>query len=259
MDRFGYEWIKFYDYNCDNFNAFIAPLPNDFFKGKLGLDAGCGAGRHARQASEKGAEIVGIDFSRAVDVAHRNNAENVLIHIVQADIYHLPFKFYSFDFIYSLGVIHHLPDPWHGYETLIDFLRKNGALFIWLYAYSPRKVALEILRALSQRLSNANIKRMAYLCNLIDYGIFINTYRLIENLPFLEKLANRYFPSRIKEYANHGFRVGFADWFDRLAAPITNYYKEIEMQNWLKHSGLSNTKLLMEGDSWWWLYGERKG
>ncbi|MBC8434103.1 MAG: methyltransferase domain-containing protein [Desulfobacterales bacterium] len=258
MDRFGYEWEHFSDYSCDNFQLFIAPLPDDFFKGKLGLDVGCGAGRHAVQACELGAEVIGVDLSPAVDAAQRNTADKRRIHIVQADIYNLPFKPDIFHFIYSLGVLQHLSEPESGYKTLLPFLSKGGALFVWIYAYAARKVALEILRVVSQKLSNNNIRRMAYLCNLFDYGIFINLYRLTENLPFWGELIKRFSPLRVKEYATYGFRVGYTDWYDRLSAPITNYYKEDEMQNWLKHSGLGNTKLLPIGDSWWWLYGEKK-
>jgi len=238
--------------------SFIAPLPVDFFKGKIGLDIGCGAGRHAFQASQSGAEIVAIDLSQAVDAGQHNNTANKLVHIIQADIYNLPFKPGIFDFIYSLGVLHHLPEPENGYQALIPFLRKGGALFIWLYAFSSRKIALEILRAAAQQLSNNNIRRMAFLCNLIDYGIFINLFRLTQNIPVLGKWVKQYAPLRIIEYATHGFRISYTDWFDRLSAPITNYYKENEMKLWLKRSELCNTRLLLEGDSWWWLYGERK-
>ena len=258
MDRFSYEWIHFSDYDCDNFKTFIAPLPAGFFKGKLGLDVGCGGGRHARQAVELGAEIASIDLSQAVDVAYRNNPDNELIHVIQADVYNLPFSHGTFQFIYSLGVLHHLPEPESGYQALLPFLCKGGSLFVWIYAYALRKVALEILRSVAQRLSSENIRRMACLCNLVDYGIFINLYRLTENLPVLGRLIKRYSPLRVKEYATYGFRVGYTDWFDRLSAPITNYYKENEMHHWLKRSGLCNTKLLLEGDSWWWLYGEKK-
>ena len=258
MSRFGYEWLHFPDYNCDNFQPFIEPLSVDFFKGKLGLDIGCGAGRHAMQASQSGAEIIGIDLSQAVDAAQQNNSANKLVHIIQADIYNLPVKPGIFDFIYSLGVLHHLPEPEKGYQALIPFLREGGALFIWLYAFSHRKIALEILRAVSQRLSNNNIKRMAYLCNLVDYGICVNLYRFLAALPIIRLSVKQYAPLRIKEYANHGFKISYTDWFDRLSAPITNYYKEKEMLQWLTRSGLVHTKLLLEGDSWWWLYGERK-
>ncbi len=258
MDRFGYEWGQFSDYTCNNFKPFIAPLPDDFFKGKLGLDVGCGAGRHVKQASKLGAEIVAVDLSQAVDAAQINNAGNERVHIVQADIYNLPFRSGLFHFIYSLGVLQHLPEPETGYLALIRFLRNGGALFVWVYAFALRKVALEILRLFSQRLSNENIRRVAYLCNLVDYGIFINLYRLIKNLPLIGKWVQRYSPLRVKEYAEYGFQVGYTDWFDRLSAPITNYYKENEMLSWLKLGELVNTKLLLEGDSWWWLYGERK-
>ena len=258
MNRFGYEWKYFSDYNCDNFKPFIAPLPGGFFRGKLGLDVGCGAGRHSRQASKLGAEVIGIDLSQAVDAAHRLNIDNEQVHIIQADIYNLPFSHEIFHFIFSLGVLQHLPEPERGYQALLPFLKKEGALFIWVYAYAPRKVALEILRSTSLRLSNENIRRMAYLCNLIDYGIFMNLYRLTQSLPFVRNVAERFAPLRVKEYATHGFQVGYTDWFDRLSAPITNYYKKDEMHSWLKHGGLCNTKLLPEGDSWWWLYGERK-
>lgn len=258
MERFGYEWLHFSGYNADNFKRFIAPLPPDFFKGKLGLDVGCGAGRHAGQAGNLGAEIVAIDLSQAVDTAQSHNADNARVHVVQADIYKLPLKPDTFDFIYSLGVLHHFPDPEGGYRSLVKFLKKGGALFVWVYARAPRKVALELLRFLSQRLSNKNILRMAYLCNLVDFGIFINLYKAARKLPCIGRLVDRYVPLRVKEYATHGFRTAYADWFDRLSAPITNYYKEHEMLNWLRNSGLCNTRLEMEGDSWWWLYGERE-
>jgi SAM-dependent methyltransferase/uncharacterized protein YbaR (Trm112 family) len=258
MDRFGYEWLNFSDYNCDNFEPFISPLPDDFFKGKLGLDVGCGAGRHALQVNQRGAEIIAIDLSQAVDAAQKNNIANKQVHIIQADVYNLPFKPGIFDFIYSLGVLHHLPEPEKGYRALLPFLCDGGSLFIWLYAFSSRKIALEILRVVAQRLSNHNIRRMAYICNLIDYGIFINLFRVLQKIPVLNHWVRRYTPLRIIEYANHGFRVSYTDWFDRLSAPITNYFKEDEMKVWLEHCQLENTRLLLEGDSWWWLYGERK-
>jgi SAM-dependent methyltransferase/uncharacterized protein YbaR (Trm112 family) len=258
FSRFGYEWNYFYDYDCNNFETFTAPLPINFFRGKIGLDVGCGAGRHSKAASELGAEMVAIDLSTAVDAAYLNNAKNERVHVVQADIYHLPIKDNSFDFIFSLGVLHHLPDPQLGYRRLIPLLNEGGALFIWVYAYAVRKVALELLRFISQRLSNANIGRMAYLCNLVDYGVFVNLYRLLSVLPLIASLVRNCSPPRVKEYARHGFKVGYTDWFDRLSAPISNYYKRNEMREWLERSQLSNTRLDLVEDSWWWLYGERK-
>ena len=44
IDRFGYEWTEFEDYDSDNFLYWIEPIRPAFFKGKFGLDIGCGAG-----------------------------------------------------------------------------------------------------------------------------------------------------------------------------------------------------------------------
>ena len=257
MERFGYEWNQFEDYNCDNMEQFVQPLPSNYFMGKLGLDVGCGNGRHAKQVSRMGAEIIAVDISNAVDAAQKKCVHNDRIHVVQGDVYNLPFRHSLFEFIYSLGVIHHLPEPEKGYRSLVPFLRENGSLFIWVYANSLRKKALELLRFASMKLSNKNIQRMAFVCNLVDYGVFMNLYRFSNNLPLIGRIVENLWPPRIREYASHGFRVSYVDWFDRLSAPITNYYKQGQMQEWLSRSGLVNQRLLSEGDSWWWLYGEK--
>jgi len=258
-ERFGYEWTYFPEYECKNFEAFIEPLPKGFMQGKLGLDVGCGAGRHVCQANIHGAEMVAIDLSQAVDSAYQNNRGNEHVHVVQADVYHLPFRQGTFDFIYSLGVLHHLPQPEEGYRKLIPLLKPCGAIFIWLYSYMPRKLALECLRFIARKLSNDNIRRFAWLCNLVDYGLVINLYRIFKMIPWIGEILEKATPLRVREYAEHGYRVSYTDWYDRLSAPITNYYKQDVMEGWLQRSGLSNTQLQPVGDSWWWLYGNAKG
>src|SRR3990172_2722911 len=103
----------------EGFLTYIHPLGPEFFPGKLVLDAGCGFGRHLYYAAEFGAEVVGVDFSAAVEAARANTAGCKGIHLVQADIYRLPFREASFDFAYSLGVLHHLPDPERGFQALV--------------------------------------------------------------------------------------------------------------------------------------------
>ena len=77
-------------------------------------------------------------------------------------------------------------------------------------------------------------------------------------MPYIRPVIQRVAPLRIKEYAEYGYHVSYTDWYDRLSAPITNYYKEHEMRDWLAGSSLCSTRLIKEGDSWWWLYGERE-
>src|ERR1700728_4957892 len=78
-------------------------------RGKLVLDVGCGMGRFADVATRWGAHVVGVDLSLAAEVAAKNLAGRKAT-IFQADVFHLPFAPESFDFIYSIGVLHHTPD-----------------------------------------------------------------------------------------------------------------------------------------------------
>jgi len=117
----------------ENFQDYVYPLTPEFFAGKLGLDAGCGFGRHLHYATRYGAEVVGLDLSEAVLAAYRNNRESSRAHVVQGDIYRPPFARGTFDFIYSIGVLHHLPDPQGGFCALAPYIKPEGTLFAWIY------------------------------------------------------------------------------------------------------------------------------
>jgi SAM-dependent methyltransferase len=101
--------------------------------GKLVLDAGVGAGRYADVASGWGAEVVGVDLSYAVEAAHRNFADRPNVLIAQADIGALPFAPASFDYIFSIGVLHHTPDTRRYFSKLVPLLKPGGTIAIWVY------------------------------------------------------------------------------------------------------------------------------
>src|SRR4051812_9839344 len=84
---------------------------DDQYRGRRLLDAGVGAGRFAERAAAKGAEVFGVDLTTAIDAAYWNIGERPNVHLIQADIFALPFRPETFDLAYSIGVLHHTPDP----------------------------------------------------------------------------------------------------------------------------------------------------
>jgi len=260
---FGYQWTTFHsmvEAFREGFLTYIHPLGPEFFPGKLGLDAGCGFGRHAYYAAEFGAEVVGVDFSAAIEAALQNTTGRKGIHLVQGDIYRLPFAAGSFDFAYSLGVLHHLPDPERGFRALVPLVKPGGALFVWVYSTARPLVnaALEMARAVTRRLPHRAQHALSLAAAGVDWGGFIGPYRLARRIPGVGAAAERATFPRIKLYAQYPFQVSVADWFDRLAAPRRHYYGPDDLAGWAARAGLTDVRITPTGKYGWRLYGHRR-
>lgn len=243
---FGYQWTTFSEMVCDfrdNFWNYLHPATPDFFVGKLGLDAGCGFGRHIYHAASCDAEIVGIDLSSAVDSARANTRHLPNVHLVQADLYALPFAPDTFDFIYSVGVLHHLPDPALGVRSLSRFVKPEGFIYVWLYSKSRRllNTVLETFRTVTTHLPHPLVKQLSLVGAVLD-SAFVLPYRMLRRVPGLGRVVAAVTPPRVKMYSPYPFQVFQADWFDRLAAPIRFYYTEDEVRGMLQSAGLENVQ-----------------
>ena len=243
---FGYQWTIFSEMVCDfrdNFWNYLHPATPDFFAGKLGLGAGCGFGRHIFHAASSGAEMIGIDISSAIDSAHANTRHLPNVHLVQADIYELPFAPETFDFVYSVGVLHHLPDPARGVHALAPLVKPNGTMFVWLYSKSRRflNAALEACRAVTTRLPHPVVKEISLLGAVVDWA-FVLPYRMLHRVPGLGRLVDAVTPPRVKIYSGYPFQVSHADWFDRLAAPVRFYYTEEEVRALMESADLTDVQ-----------------
>lgn len=102
-------------------------------RGKVVLDAGVGSGRYSDVLARWGASVVGMDLSYAVEAAHSNLKSQDSALVVQADIGRPPFKPGTFDYIISIGVLHHTPDTRAYFNCLVPLLRPGGEICIWVY------------------------------------------------------------------------------------------------------------------------------
>ena len=114
-EAFGWQWQTFTD-QLETFREelleWLAPVTADQFRGKVVLDAGCGKGRHLLLAADFGAaQAVGLDLSSAVDVARQHTEHLPVVDVVQGNLLAPPLGPGTFDLIYSIGVIHHVPEP----------------------------------------------------------------------------------------------------------------------------------------------------
>lgn len=240
LTSYSYQWRKFKEMFPQWEQVFqdsIQPMSPEFFRGKLGLDAGCGFGRSLYYAASYGAEMIGVDLSEAVEAARENTRHLPGVHLVQGDIFHLPLKTRAFDFVYSIGVLHHLPDPKQGFLALTKALKPKAPIFIWVYARGRgwQIPFLTIMRVVSTRLP---LRLLDPICLLMAAGqwiLWIVPYRILSRWSLTRPLAQR-LPFTF--HAPYAFRVLHTDWFDGLSVSLVAYYRSSEIRDWLREAGL---------------------
>jgi SAM-dependent methyltransferase len=117
------------------------------------LEAGCGMGRFLQVVSAaRNATIIGFDLSLAVEAAYENVGRSPNVCIVQADIMELPFRKEDFDYVYSIGAIHHTSDPKRAFFMLVPLVRPGGQIAIWVYQKYGRPELSDLYRIATKRM-----------------------------------------------------------------------------------------------------------
>jgi len=123
------------------------------YRGALVLDAGVGAGRFAECAARNGAQVFGVDLSAAIDAAFVNIGRLENVHLVQADIFSMPFRDGAFDLAYSIGVLHHTPNPRAAFDKVSAVVKPGGSLAVYLYdRHGPNHLFTDFWRRITTRL-----------------------------------------------------------------------------------------------------------
>jgi len=101
---------------------------------KLILEAGTGLGRDSElYATNSKGLVFGIDISESIDYAYKRHNKVPNLHLIQADLTHLPFRENYFDLIACDQVIHHTPDTQKSFAYLIKYLSDSGELITYVY------------------------------------------------------------------------------------------------------------------------------
>jgi len=261
---FGWQWQQFtelYDQYEAQFLDWIDPIQPEFFRDKVVLDAGCGNGRHAYYAARYGArEIVAMDLSAAVETAYANMGKLPNAHVIQGDIYNPPFKRSGetgpFDFIYSIGVLHHLPDPEAGFRSLVRFLKRGGAIFAWVYGKENNGVVHGLINPLrktvTSRMPPALLPAVAWPMAVVFQGTVKGVYRPLRRTPVFKVLPlNDYLYS----LSTFSFRRNYNIVYDHLVAPVAFYLRRDEFEDWFRHADLTEIRISPRNRNSWRGFG----
>ena len=161
-ESFGCQWNWFRTVQIDSLNHSAASeqallgttgWSDAEYAGRRVLDAGVGAGRFAERVAAKRAEVFGVDLTSAIDAAYSNIGARPKVHLIQADIFRMPFRDDTFDLAYSIGVLHHTPDTRAAFARVARTVRPCGKLAVYVYAgYGAAHKSSDLIRRVTTKL-----------------------------------------------------------------------------------------------------------
>ena len=260
---FSLEWLRHYQTQYDtvsgsknseeSFRVKTGMEAGDL-EGKLVLEAGSGSGRFMQIARKFGGEVVGLDLSLAVDGAFRTLGRDPKAHLVQGDILAPPFKRSSFDFVYSIGVLHHTESAKRGFLSLTKLLKQQGRIAIWVYpdGGALMKLMNEIGAIYRKAASSLDFNTLYWLCERTQErfplpGVLAATFdpepskTLSRGFLHPRQLVILFFPF-YGVAPNKTWRA--LDMFDYLAPRYQTKHSWGEVAGWFREAGLTDIQRL---------------
>ncbi|MGH9868365.1 MAG: methyltransferase domain-containing protein [Candidatus Polarisedimenticolia bacterium] len=261
---FGWEWQVFSDmqgYHERQFLDWIDPVRPESFRGRVVLEGGCGKGRHTTLVGRWGARaVIGVDLSDAVDVAYAHTRGQPNVHIVQADLRALPLGPGSCDHAFSVGVLHHLPDPLEGFRSLARAVKPGGEITVWVYGAEGngwiRHVVTPVRRTFTSRLPPPVLYPLSWMAAIPLWVALRTLYHPAARRP--DAVWGRLLPYRgyLSYISGFPFREIHHIVHDHLAAPVAFYLRRDELEEWYRGVGARRLTLAWHNQNSWRAHGE---
>lgn len=207
--------------------------------GKLVLDVGCGMGRFAEVATRWGAHVVGIDLSTAAEVAAQNLADRNAAFF-QADVFQLPFAPGSFDFIYSIGVLHHTPNCEQAVKVLPRLLKPGGRIAVWLYSsYNPWYRMSDVYRKVTRRMPQNVLYKLCYIVVPL-YGV----HQVLRRIPLVGRPASSALAWVVPMAFHKKAAWRVLDTFDWYSPWYQSKHTYEEVFRWFESCGLEDLRVI---------------
>jgi SAM-dependent methyltransferase len=235
------------------FASYLDPLPASVLDGLAVLDAGCGSGKFAAAAAEAGARaVVAVDFSDAVEVAWRNLRDRPGVHVVQASIDRLPLRPGAFDLAYSIGVLHHTPDPEKAFHQIVPLVRPAGRLFVWVYALEGNEAFRRWLDPWRVRLFSrlpSWTNRIA--ATLLAVPLWAVIRSLYVPLARRGRAGGLPYADYFLYFSTLGFPTFWGTVYDKLVPPVAFYVSRGDLRRWLRDAHLAEEFLRHRNRNSW--------
>jgi ubiquinone/menaquinone biosynthesis C-methylase UbiE len=249
VDEFGNEWLKFYLHDDDlvkkGGEEYFDILTSEMINSETyALDIGCGTGRWTKYLASKVGFIEAVDPSEAIFAADKLLGDLQNVRLSKASIETLPFADESFDFVMSIGVLHHIPNTKQALIDCVKKVKKGGYFFVYLYYNLDRrgsfyKALFYSSDAIRKTVSLLPSKIKHFVCDILAivfYMPFILLGRLFKKLGFKD-LAIR---MPLHGYQNRSFFMIRNDALDRFGTRLEQRFSKEQIIDMMEDAGLTD-------------------
>jgi SAM-dependent methyltransferase len=249
VNEFGDEWLKFFEQDDvavkKGGKEYFDILTGEIINSKTyALDVGCGTGRWTKYLSSKIGFMEAVDPSNAIFAADKLLEGIKNVRLSQASIETLPFADETFDFVMSIGVLHHIPDTEKALNDCIKKVKRGGYFYVYLYYnldnrgpfYKALFKVSDLIRKIVSRFPG---KIKHFVCDvlaIIFYMPFVLAGRAFNLLGF-KNLAKR---MPLHGYQNRSFFMIRNDTLDRFGTRLEQRFSEKEIREMMQSAGLTD-------------------
>lgn len=249
VDEFGDEWLKFFEQD----DALVKKGGDEYFdilndtiinSKTYVLDIGCGTGRWTKYLIQKVGFIEAIDPSNAIFAADKLLGKTENVRLSKASIETLPFADGTFDFVMSIGVLHHTPNTHQALIDCVKKVKKGGYFYVYLYYnlenrgffYKTLFKLSDLVRRIVSRLPRKMKHLICDVLAIVFYMPFIFLGRFLNFLGF-RNLANR---MPLHGYQNHTFFIIRNDSLDRFGTRLEKRFSSKQIIEMMESAGLTD-------------------
>jgi SAM-dependent methyltransferase len=237
----------------DAFNAFFSIFPLESQKDGEGFELGSGSGRIAQHVAPHVGLLHCVEPSPAGIAAARNKMrrlDNVRFH--QADVDGIPLADASQDFGYSVGVLHHLPNPEVGLRSCVAKLKQGAPFLLYVYyRFDNRPAWFRYLWSASdvarKRISKLPFRSRSRLATIIAATAY---WPLSRTASLLEKMGLDIENFPLSFYRQHDWATLRADALDRFGTAVEHRFTKAEIEAMMLLTGLIDIRFA-EGPPFW--------
>jgi len=238
-------------------------LPEPIVRGSCGIDLGSGYGYDTYNMAKFHplVMIASLDISDGVYKTREFTSKLNNVKIMQGSLLNLPLKENAFDFAYSFGVLHHLPDPEAGLREIHRIIKKGACVYLYLYEdhsenrikYSSLKL-VTLARLVTTQLPPKAIAVFSYLLSPVVFLLFSCSARICAKFTKTKSLAEK-MPFN---FGTNLFSLS-SDIYDRFCAPVEYRYSRKQASDLLSGCGFTNIYITrLKNTAGWVVRGHKK-